>query len=811
MISDLRFTLRTLAQRPGFAAVAILTLTLGIGVNTAVFSIVNAALLRGLPFPAAERLWIIETGRPAAQDRESPLSPGEFTALRRRQQSFEELSAFSADAVLVASPGANPERVLSCTLAGPGLALLRVPAALGRWFGPAEDQPGAAPTVVIGHALWRSRFAGDPAVIGQPLKVNGEWCTILGVAPEGFRFPERAELWRPWRMAPVEEMASERHLAVFGRLRETSRPEAARAELAAIGRRWEAEHPRSNAGVVLTARPLHEWFLDDTTRQLLGLMFGAVALVLLIACANVANLLLARAAARRREMHVRAALGASRGRLMRLLLTESLVLAGAGALGGLLLAEGLMAIFRRHLAQMQPPYWMVFDVDARGLAYVGLLAVISCLLAGLLPAWRISRPDPGAALKDGGHGSTGRAVGRLTRVMVIGEIALSCVLLVVALLTVRRVTKIESKPLGFEPAGVFTCRIDLPYWTYGDTGKQRRFYADLLERLAERVEVAEVALSSVEPIYARRQQVEFEGRPRGGASGSGLPPRYASRAEVSEQYFATLRLRLMRGRVFTVHDHATAPRVAIVSTRFAEIAWPGEDPIGRRFGFGLGPDGRPEQWLTVVGVVAQTHQEGAGDVEAGALQAYVPYTQQPEERNMTLFARARGMDPAALAPLVRSTVRSLDDELPIFWVQTLQQMIDRHRFFQLLFARIFGLFGLVALAIAAVGLYGVMSYAVSRRTQEFGVRLAIGAQPHHVFALVLRDGAWQVGAGLLLGLPAAYGGGRLLAAVLTDVVAGELAVYVTVVAVLVGIGVVACAVPARRALRVNPVEALRCE
>jgi predicted permease len=454
---------------------------------------------------------------------------------------------------------------------------------------------------------------------------------------------------------------------------------------------------------------------------------------------------------------------------------------------------------------------MVFDVDARGLAYVGLLAVVSCLLAGLLPAWRISQPDPGAALKDGGHGATGRSVGRLTRVMVIGEIALSCVLLVVALLTVRRVTKIESKPLGFDPAGVFTCRIDLPYWSYGDTGKQRRFYAELLDRLAARSEVAEVALSSVEPIYARRQQVEFEGRPRGGANGSGLPPRYASRAEVSEQYFATLRLRLLRGRGFTAHDHATAPRVAIVSARFAEIAWPGEDPIGRRFVFGQGLEVRPEQWLTVVGVVAQTRQEGAGDSEVGALQAYVPYTQQPEERNMTLFARTRGAEPAALAPLVRATVRSLDDELPIFWVQTLQQMIDRHRFFQLLFARIFGIFGLVALAIAAVGLYGVMSYTVSRRTQEFGVRLALGAQPHHVFSLVLREGAWQIGIGLLLGLPAAYGGGLLLAAVLTDVVAGELAVYATVVAVLVGIGAVACAVPARRALGVNPIEALRCE
>lgn len=811
MLSDLRLTWRTLAKSPGFVVIAVLTLTLGIGVNAAVFSIVNAVLLRGLPFPQADRLLAINTGRPRDGEPHSSLSQAEFADLRAQQKSFTEVVAYTDGTLTISGPGADPERVTGCTLRGAGVPVLGVPIALGRWFTAADDAPAAPPTVVLGHALWANRYRSSADILGQQLKINGEWATIIGVAPQWFRFPNDSELWRPWRYAK-NEGRDNRYLQVFGRLKPDVSTAQARAELATIGGQWAADFVATNRDRELLARPLHDAFVDEGTRKLIWIMFGAVGLVLLIACANVANLLLARAAGRQKEISVRAALGSTRGRILRLLLTESLVLSVLGAALALPLAWGLMALLNRDLASARtPPYWMVFDLDAKGMAYIGALALMTTLAAGLWPAWRTSYTDVNVVLKDGGRGATGFALSRFTRALVIGEVALSCVLLVLAGLTIRTVVKAQTAPVGFETAGVLACRVALPETSYPDPVRQRQFWREVLERLAARPEIAAVGYAELKPTWESRVQVEFEGRPRGGEQGSGLPPQYASRCAVSGSYFATLGIKLTQGRIFDDRDAPTAMKVAIVSTRFAERHWPRENPLGQRFVYGWGLNVKPEDWITVVGVVAPTMQGEFNYDGEERPQTYVPYAQVGGLRYGSLFAKARGSEAAALTPVLRAVVRSLDDDLPIYYVETLAHMVTDARYFKGLFAWIFGLFGGVALVLAGVGLYGVMSYSVSQRTQEIGVRMALGAEPRDVLALLLREGGNRLAIGLALGLPAAYFAGRLQAFVLWGVTPGDPTTFLATLVALGAAGLLACLLPALRAVRVSPVEALRYE
>ncbi len=812
MFSDFLHTLRALRKSPGFVAVAVFTIALGIGVNAAMFGIVNVVLLRPLPLGDAERVIALHLAKPGDNRHYGALSPAELADLRARQKSFEDLTSQAEGTVSISGPGGDPERVSGCTMAGAGGALLRVPTALGRWWTPDEDKPEAAPVVVIGYKIWETRFAADPAVLGRPLKINGTWATIIGVAPRGFRFATESDLWKPLRAEINDARRDNRGLAVFGRLKPGVTPAAAEAELAAIARVWAKQFPDTNKELELTVRPLRNWFVDDGTRRLLAIMLGAVLLVLLIACANVANLLLARAAVRQKEICVRAALGASRAQIVRLLLAEAFALATAGALLGLPLARGLIALLNYDLAKKSSgiPYWIVFDLDLAGLAYVVGLTFVTCLAAGLWPAWRASRADLNGVLKDGGRGATGFALSRFTRAMVVGEVALSAVLLVLSGLTIRTVIKMQTTPLGFETAGVFTCRIAVPELGYAERDKQARFFRDLLERLVARPEIAHAAYADMQPTWSNWMQVEFENRPRGGPKGSGLPPQHAASTIVSDDYFATLGIALAQGRLFNERDASDAPRVAIVSTRFAEKNWPQESALGKRFVFGYGLDVKPAEWMSVVGVVAPSFHGGFEQEDARVEQVYVPYLQHGG-RYMTLFVKARTTDATALAAVVRETVRVLDADLPIYFVRTMDGMMADARFFKNLFAWIFGIFGGVALVLAGVGLYGVMSYSVSQRTSEIGVRMALGAEPFDVLTMILRQGAWQVGLGLALGLPAAYFGGGTLAFVLWGVQQGDVVTFASTAGVLGGVGFISCLMPALRALRVNPIEALRCE
>ncbi|MCM2273535.1 MAG: ABC transporter permease [Candidatus Didemnitutus sp.] len=806
MLSDLRLAARTLARSPLFTLVAVFTLTLGIGVNTAMFGIVNAVVLRGLPFPEQHRVLHVENNNLKAGIDSMGMSSDDFRDLRAGQSSFEDLAAYQERTFNISSEGADPERVTGCAITFSGPAMLRVPVLHGRWFLPTEGEPSAAPVVVLGHSLWRDRFKSDPSILGRSVKVNGEWATVVGVAPADFRFPEESDAWMPLRQMP-DEKRDNRYWEVMGRLKDGVSLEAARAEIAGLARQLETAHADTNRDVGVTVKPLRDEFIDDETRQLMGLMFGAVFLVMLIACANVANLLLARAAVRGKEIAVRSALGSGRRRLVQLLLSEALLLSSAGAALGLGVAYGLMAIFNHYVEGTSPPYWMVFDIDATGIAYVVGLALFSCLAAGLWPAWRASRSDLVTVLKDGGRGSTGFSLSKFTRAMVVGEVVLSCVLLVLSGLYVRSVMAIQSTDIGYRTAGIFTNRIGLPEAEFKTADAQREFYRQLVERLAARPEIESAAISSAQPTWNNRNVIVIDGRP----AGPDAPRQFATEVGVSGGYFDTLGIKLLQGRTFDDRDTASALPVAIVSSRFVEKYWPGENPLGQRFAYGDGSKPAELKWLTVIGVVSPTLQGNFQGEWSNMPQAYVPFSQRNEARFMTVFTRARTGDAAALAPVVRTTVRALNDDLPIYWPRTLEAMVAQAKFFKQLFAWIFGIFGGVALVLSGVGLYGVMAYSVNQRTQEIGVRMALGAAPGAVLRLILREGGLRLALGLAIGLGLGFLAGKLQTNFLYGVTPTDPATFLGVALTLGTAGLLACLVPALRAVRVNPVEALRSE
>ncbi|MBX3737707.1 MAG: ABC transporter permease [Candidatus Didemnitutus sp.] len=806
MFSDLRLSARTLVKSPLFCVVAIVTLGLGIGVNTAMFSIINGILWRGLPFPEQERI-VAAVGRNEAQPRDRfGMSWAEFEDFRRGQRSFVDVAAYEDRTTTLSGPGGDPERISGTAMSAAGMTMLPGPLAHGRWFTAEDDKPGAPGAIVLSHALWTNRFKADPAIVGQSIKVNSEWTTVVGVAAEGFRFPDDGGAFVPLRDLRLKDKRDERALTVFGRLKPGVTLVQANAELAAFGAQLAKDHADTNRGITFGAQTLFARFSGDEDRQLFGVMLGAVLLVMLIACANVGNLLLARSSVREKELAVRAALGAGRARVVRLLLTEAMLLSVAGAVLGCGVAAGSLALFRRAVVDAHPPYWMHFDLDAAALLYAIGLAGASCLLAGLYPAWRHSRPDLNSVLKDAGRGSTSAGVGRFARMMIVGEVALSCLLLVLSGLTIRSVIQTQSLPMGFTSAGVYSGRVALLDREFDDVAKQKQFFARLIERLRERPEIADFTISDMQPTWDNSQPILIEGR---APEPDGKPPLASSVKSVAPHFFSTLGIGLLQGRDFTDADAPEATRVAIVNTAFGQKYWPNQSAIGRRFRLGAGKPGEDEHWLTVVGVVTPI-MEGRFNSQPGP-QAYVPFTQASDVRRMTVMAKARGGDAAALAPVLRRTVRSLNDDLPIYFAQTLDQMLEEARFSKRIIAWIFGVFGAVALVLAGVGLYGVMSYSVAQRTSEIGVRVALGATPRDVLGLVLRQSGWQVGLGLALGIGVSFFAGQLMAGFLYAVSPRDPGTFIGTVLALGSAGVFATLVPALRALRVNPVVALRNE
>lgn len=807
LVRTLRTSIRSLGRNPGLSVVSVVALTLGIGLTTAMYSIVQGAL-RDLPFKEAERLMHLERNKPSEDVDSMEVTLHDFLDWREQQSSFEGLSAFYTGTANLATGEGRPERYDGAFMSADAFEMLGAEAAVGRTFQDGEDRPGAAPVAVLGHHVWRTRFRADPEVVGTTVRINGEPTTVVGVMPEGFRFPVLQDLWLPLRLDPAAiERGEGTTLEVFGRLAPGVTLDAARTEMAGIARRLAQAYPETNEGVGAVVKPYTEEFIGDEEVGLLYTMLVGVMGVLLIACANVANLLLARTAMRSREVAVRSALGAGRLRVVLAVLSEALVLSVAGAVLGLALAAVGVKAFDRVIQGTEPPYWLEFGIDLRVGAFVVGLTLLATLLSGLLPALQASGRKVGEVLRDETRGSSSFRLGRLARGLVVAEIAIACGLLVATGLMVKSVLQLRGMDYGFSTERVFTARIGLFEEDYPTPEERVRFFEALGERLSRQTAVRASGLGTSLPgLGAPRTRFAVAGKSYG--EDRDLP--FAREVTVSPGFLEAFEVRPVAGRLFGPQDRRDSQPVALVNRPFAERHFPGEDPIGRRIRLGTALDGEePAQpWRTIVGVVPDTYMGGADDNDDPE-GIYVPLSQS-DARFVSIAAATEG-DPMALTPAVREAVASLDPYLPIYWVRTMQEAIDRMMWFVDVFGVIFAIFGLAGLFLATVGLYGVMAFSVQRRTREVGVRMALGAGGSRILGLVLRQGATQLALGTFLGLGLALGLARGIQLILFRVEPWDPGIFATIAAVLILTGLTAALVPARRAVAVDPVAALRQE
>jgi predicted permease len=804
LLQDLRYAVRTLAKSRGFTLVAVLSLALGIGVNTAVFSVVNTFLFRPLPMSDAERVVMLFT-RQAKQGIEgAPFSVADLEDVRARSTTLADVAAVARGGFNLAG-GDEPERVQGAWITRNLFPLTGERPLLGRNFLPEEDRPGGEPVVILGHGLWQRRFGGRADVLGSTVLVSGRPRVVVGVMGPEFKFPETEELWLPMQADPAESRG-ERYLLVVARLRPGATVEAADAELAGIARQLAAANPTTNAGWSFGAKRWRDEWVDPELRLSLALMMGAVAFVLLIACANLANLLLARAAGRGREIAVRAALGAARRRIVRQLLTESLLVALAGGALGTLVAtwwiEWTMSRIPEELA-----YWIVFRVDGRVLAFTLALSAATGIAFGLLPALRASRVDLTRSLKDGarsGDGGPGRS--RLRGALAAGEVALALVLLVGAGLMVRSFLAATRADVGVDTEHVLTLRTSLTGSRYeGAAAKNAAF-----ERIAARVEALPGVRAAAWSLGVPGSDaggvgttIVAEGQPR--APGEEMAVRYLA---ATPGVFRAFGAPLLAGRDFTAAEAADSLSTSVILGRsVAARLWPGEDPLGKRVQV---VTGERTPWLTVVGIAPDLVYEEPGDRDPqAALHAYLPYARAGWGM-MTLVVRTAG-DPAALAPAVRREVRAVDPALPLWDVRTMRETQAYSTWNRRLMGEIFGSFGVLALVLATLGVYGVMAYAVAQRTREIGIRMALGAQAGEVLRMVVGRGAAIAAAGVAVGLLGAWGVSRVMQGILFGVRPGDPLTFGGVAALLLATALLASWLPARRAARVDPMTALRSE
>ena len=806
IIKDVRYGLRSLFKRPGATAIALITLALGIGVNTAIFSAVDSILLRPLPLKDPEGLVSIwEHGMRVGINR-NEFAPANYFDLRNQNQVFEGVGAFGDQSVNFTGEG-EPERIDGQVVTANVFSLLGVQPALGRTFAPEEDQLGRHRVVVLSDKLWQRRFNRDPSVLNRSITLNGESFTVVGVMPQGFFFPVRdSEMWIPWAMHPEEASGrGDHYLRVIARLKPGTTIERANADVESIGSRLAAEYPRTNEGLGFVVNSFHQDYVGNLRLPIL-VLFAAVGLVLLIACANVANLLLAQATTRRREIAIRMALGARRWTIVRQLLTESLLLAVAGGLLGTLGAfwgvEALSKLLPESLSKLQD-----VSLDARVLIFTLGASVLTALIFGGLPALIAARSKVGETLGDVARDVAGGVSGRhVRRVLVVSEVALAVVLLVGAGLLIRSFQQLRKVDLGFEPGNLLTMRMVLPTPKYSKPEARRAFYDELLRRVKETPGVESAGMISFLPLSFSGMNFSFsiEGRPTPGDMDLPL----ALYRAVSPDYFRAMGIPLQRGRFFEANDKADTTPAIIVNRRLAEQFWPGEEPTGKRLK--IGPPDSPNAWATVVGVVGDVKQSGLyGDQK---FELYVPYAQEwrgfvaPRD----LVVKTKG-DANVLAGAVRNAVWAVDKDQPVSNIRTMDQVfaaaISQERFQALLL----GLFATLALVLACVGLYGVISYTVAQRTHEIGVRMALGAQPRDVLRLVIKQGMLMTAAGLVVGIAVGSAATRVLSDLLYGVTTTDPLTFAIVPLLLLLVAFLACYVPARRATKVDPLVALRYE
>lgn len=810
MQNDLRFALRMLVTHRWFSLAIIATLALGIGVNTTVFTLVNAVLFKPVPVPGGARLVTISGQNLARADSRFGVSLPDFREFRANARSFVGIEATVGASGIISENGNPPERLRMARVT-PGLFnLIKTPPALGRGFVPDEARPGGEQVVLIGHGVWQSRYGGEPGIVGRAVRVDGRPATIIGVMPEGFRFPYNEDGWLPLVPTADLEKRTSRPLQLFAMLKEDISIAEAGAELAVIAQRLAKEFPDTNKDVGALVRTFHEAFNGGPIKLLFLTMLGAVGFVLLIACANVAVMMLGRAVTRRREIAVRAAMGASRWRLIRQLLLESVLLSVLGGLVGLGLAGAGVHAFDLATQDVGKPYWVRFGMDYVVFGYLAVISVLTGLLFGLAPALGASRVDLNTALKDGAPASGSSSAARLVGILVVLQFALTLVLLAGAGLMVRSFFAAQSVN-SFVPANqIFTARIGVPEGPerrYAQPADRLRLYEQLLERAAALPGITHAALTTHLPsMGSGLREIEIEGRPLENPQ-TGL--RVATVVQ-TPGYLELIALPVIAGRDFAATDGEPGKEAAIVTREFAAKYWTKQSPVGARFRFLDGRDKKPGPWIAVVGVCGDIYQRG-GDADAPPL-VFTPLRQEPMG-GMAIALRTSA-DPTALAAPVRAAMQAVERDLPLFDVRTLQGALERQLWPVRVFGTLFLTFAGIALLMASVGLYAVMAEATGRRTREIGIRMALGATSVRILRLVLSRGLIQLAAGVVLGLGGAYFATQLLAKagrLLFRVSVHDPVVFASVTTILIAIGVVACALPARKAARVDPVNALRTD
>ena len=807
LAQDVRFAMRLLIKDRWFSAAAIAAIALGIGANTVGFTIVNAAFFRGFGFERADQLHII-SWRPD-RGRRVPSSFADLEDWRAQSQSFSAIGAYSFGALNISDDHAAPEQTQGALITANHFDVLKQQPLLGRSLVSGDDQRGAAPVVIIGYELWTNRFARDPEVIGRILRVNGMPSTIVGVMPEGMKFPDNSELWAPFVPTNAQLARDVRPLGVVGRLKPGVSKREAASEIDGIARRIIAAHPDQTKGMIGgQVETLVERFLGGIARPMFITVMGAVIFVLLIACANVANLLLSRAMYRGREIAVRYSLGATRWRIIRQLLIESIALSSLGGIAGLVLASAGVDAFDSAVQMAQPPYWLRFTIDYRVLGYVAATCVTTGVLFGLAPALHLSRDSQHDSLKDG-RGSVGhRSAGRFGNLLVVAELALTVVLLCGAGLMLRSFVALYSLEPGFNVDGLMRMRMQLPPAKYPTAEHRAQFF----EQLQSRVDAIPGILGSavttnVPPLDDEEWRVEIDGRPP--IDDQRRP--FVSTVTTTPTYFAVLGVAINRGRAFTASDGAPGSQNAIISQTMADRHFHGEDPLGRRLRFVPredDPNVPPQPWRTIVGISAPFLQ-GSTDEAFRSAVVYLPFRQSTPRTSSILIRSA--LPPADVMAAVRHAVQAIDVDQPVFSIETVAGTLQNEQLFHRLFAAVFGLLAAIALVLSAVGVYGVMAYAVTQRTQEIGVRMAIGAQRWQVSWIFLKRCLTQLAIGLAVGLPAALGLGRLVRFQLVEIEPNDPVTIIGITVVLILVALASCLVPLRKAARVDPMIALRSE
>ena len=801
VIRDVRFAVRMLMRTPGFSLVALLTFALGIGVNAAVFTVYNGVLLRPLPYPDADRITMVWMDNRRQSIKEDITSYPNYVDWRTQSSSYAHMAGFTPANFNLTGAG-EPERLPGAQTTANFFDVMGVQPILGRLYTVKEETTGNDAVVLLSHGLWQRRFGGSPSALGQTLTLNGRPHEIIGVMPPSLAVPEEAELWKP--LAPGDDLRNARGafwLPVIGRLKPGVSVEQAQSEMNGIGSRLEQAYEGSNKGYGVYIVSLHRQIVGDVERSLLVLM-GAVGFVLLIACANLGNLMLGRSAGRRKELAIRTALGAARWRLIRQLVIESFVLALGGSVLGLLLAYWATGFFI-SLGGGSIPRPDAIVLDARVVGFALVLAAVSALLAGLIPALQTSRGALADPLKEGGReGGTGGS--RRTRsVLIAAEVALAFMLLAGAGVLVRTLWSMEQVDRGFRPERIAKVSISLPGALYAQPPDVRSFQARLLERTRALpgVESAAFGTGVLQPLITNSGIYSFEGKPTPPPE---QRPEYPVEV-VSPGYFETLGIEFVKGRAFNEQDHATATRAVIINESLANDGWPGQDPIGRRMKAGDGDSEAP--WMTVVGVIKDIKR---ADLRRNIRPELYTCSLQDTRRTMMLLVRTAGK-PLDIIPAIRKEVQSLNPQVPLFAINTLETQVSetlaQPRFRALLLAG----FAMLALLLASIGIYGVTAYAVSQRTHEVGVRMALGAKGRDVLALILRQHLVPALIGVAIGIAGAMAISTFLKSLVYGVGATDLLTFVSVAVALVAVAALAAYIPARRATRVDPLIALRAE